>query len=262
MDLAITRGVSASIGQCELTHMDRTPIDHARAHTQHEAYVQVLRDLGVEIITLPTLDAHPDAVFVEDTAVVVDELGVICRAGAESRRGETASMEACLSELRPLVHIEAPGTLEGGDVIQMGRSIFVGRSTRTNDAGIAQLRAALEPLGYTVHVAEAPCALHLKTACTAIGDSAVLANPAWVDTSVFGEVTVVESHPDEPFAANVVKVHDTLVVNSMFPKTVARLRADGFACVEVDASELAKAEGSLTCKSVLLNQAHSEIAAP
>ena len=254
MNIAIIRPVSESIQHCQLTHMDRLPICHRTAQAQHDAYARTLEGLGVELIELPPLHDHPDAVFVEDTVVVVDELAVLTRPGAASRRGEVESMRVCIENLRETVCIEPPGTLEGGDVIQVGQTIYVGRSTRTNDEGIEQLRSHLSPHGYTIVTVPVPGALHLKTACASLGNGRIIANPAWIDVGHFDGLEIIAVHPDEPFAGNAVHVGDTLIFASQHPLTAERLNAHGLHLSLVDASELAKAEGSLTCKSVLLRR--------
>jgi len=248
---AIVRPVSESIQNCELTHMDRAQICHETAQQHHDQYAEALRSLGVTIHEIDPLHQAPDAVFVEDILVVVDEVAILTRPGAVSRRGEVDSAIETIARFRPIERIEAPATLEGGDVIQAERTIFVGRSTRTNDAGIAQLREILEPLGYSVVPVDVPGALHLKTAATWIGNGVLLANSGWIDMAPFEGVDVVEVHPDEPFAGNAVRVGDVLLFPAHCPHTAGRLEARGFTLHLVPSTELAKAEGSLTCKSVL-----------
>lgn len=254
MLIAITRPVSRSIQECELTHMDREQICHKTASQQHADYVDVLRTLGVEVVELEPLHHHPDAVFVEDIMVVVDEVAVLTRPGAESRRGEVESAVTLVEQYRTIARIESPGTLEGGDVMQVERTIFVGRSNRSNDAGIDQLRTILAPYGYTVISMPVPGALHLKTAATYLGDGMVLANPEWLDTTQFNELDVIETHPDEPFSGNAIRIGNSLVFPEQFPHTAGRLEAKGFVLQRVQSSELAKAEGSLTCKSVIFSK--------
>lgn len=254
MDIALIRPVSRCIQDCELTHLNRADICLETAQRQHDAYAQALTDLGVQVVELPALHDHADAVFVEDTVVAVDEVAVLTRLGAESRRGESASMLGAIAPFRDVVQMHSPGTLEGGDVMQVGRTIYVGRSTRSNDAGIEQLRSHLSPHGYDIVQVDVPGALHLKTACTCIGRNTLLANTAWIDIDAFSALDVIEVHPDEPFAGNAVQIDDTLIFSSQYPETARRLRDNGFSLVLVDSTELAKAEGSLTCKSVLLRR--------
>lgn len=250
--LALTRAISPRLADCELTHLDRAPISVARAEAQHLAYEAALRSLGCDVRRVDPAPDHADSVFIEDTAVVFDEIAVITRPGAESRRAETVGVERALAPLRPLTHIVSPGTLDGGDVLVIGRRVFVGRTGRTNDAGIAQLRAALAPHGYTVDAAEVTGCLHLKTAVTAIDDRTVLVNPSWVDARAFAPAKVIEVDPAEPMGANVLRIGTRLLYGGDYPRTLERLRAHGAEVTTVDASELAKAEGAVTCCSLVM----------
>ncbi|MFA6958147.1 MAG: dimethylargininase [Thermoanaerobaculia bacterium] len=252
MRTAIVREVSPSIALCELTHLERQPIDFARAAAQHEEYVAALESLGCRAIRLPALDAYPDAVFVEDCAVVVDELAVITRPGADSRLGETASIAETLRPFRTLAFVESPATLDGGDVLRAGRLIRVGRTARTSDEGIAQLHSILAPFGYDVGPAELSGCLHLKTAITPVAPNLLLINAAWVDRVQFPGFEFIEVDPAEPFASNALLVGDAVILSSAFPRTRARLEARGIRVVTVDATELAKAEGGVTCCSLLV----------
>lgn len=249
---AFTRAISPRIVECELTHLDRTPIDVAAAQAQHAEYERVLASLGCTVEAVEPAPDQPDSVFIEDTAVVFDEVAVITRPGAESRRAETAAVERALAPLRPLAHIVAPGTLDGGDVLVVGRRVFVGRTGRTNDDGIAQLRAAISPYGYTVTAVDVTGCLHLKTAVTAVDDRTALLNPAWIDPTALAGLELIEVDPAEPMAANVVRVGDALLYGASYPRTRARLEKRGYRPVCVDASELAKAEGAVTCCSLVL----------
>jgi dimethylargininase len=253
--LAITRAVSPALARCELTHLAREPIDAARAAAQHAAYERTLAALGCRVVSLPAEPDLPDSVFVEDTAVVVDELAVITRPGAPSRRPETAAVARELVRHRPLAEITAPGTLDGGDVLRLGRRVMVGRSGRSSDAGIAQLAALLAPRGYTVESAGVSGCLHLKSAVTQVAPDAVLLNPLSVDRAVFAGWRVIEVDPGEPYAANALLIGDAVLFPSAFPRTAARLAAAGVRIVAVDVSELAKAEGAVTCCSIVLTAA-------
>ncbi|HEV2719464.1 MAG TPA: arginine deiminase family protein [Thermoanaerobaculia bacterium] len=246
MLFAVTRAVPSTIDACELTHIDRQPIDLGKARAQHAAYEAALEAAGCTLRRLPPLDALPDSVFVEDTAVVVDELAVIVRPGAASRRAETASVAEAMRAYRDVVEIAEPGTLDGGDVLQLGETIVIGLSARTNAEGARQLREFLDAYGYIVKTAEVTRCLHLKSAATRIGVGKVLINPDWIDRALF-DGGVVEVDPGEPYAANALLVGDTLLCSSAYPKTNAKLGA----VTELDMSELAKAEGALTCCSIL-----------
>lgn len=150
MRIALTRDVSPAMPRCELSHLARTPIDLAQAAAQHVAYERCLMELGCRVLRLPADDSMPDAVFIEDTAVVVPELAVVTRPGAASRRGETVAVASALAAHRTLARIETPGTLDGGDVLQIGRTLYVGRAARSNADGIAQLARLLAPFDYRV----------------------------------------------------------------------------------------------------------------
>jgi dimethylargininase len=248
---AIKRRVSPAIGRCELTCVEREPIDVDAAASQHRRYEACLARLGCDVQSLPAEPDLPDSVFVEDTAVVLDELAVISRPGAESRRPETRSIEAAIEQLRTLVHIESPGTLDGGDVLVVGREMFVGFSERTNEAGAEQLRAFVEPLGYTLTGVPLRSCLHLKSAVTEVARRRLLVNTDWVDAGIFRGMDLIEVDPKEPFAANALRVGDAVVFPARFVRTLARLADAGLEITPVEVSELAKAEGGVTCCSLI-----------
>ena len=250
--VALTREVSPAITRCELVHLERRPIDVDLARAQHRTYEAALRGEGCRVRTLPAEADLPDSVFVEDTAVVFDELAVITRPGAESRRPETAAVAAVLAEYRPLVTIAAPGTMDGGDVLVVGRAVFVGATDRTNRAAIDQLCAALAPHGYRVEAVPVRGCLHLKSAATLVAPDTVLCNPRWVAPETFAGVRVLEVTDGEPGAANGLLVGERVLYPSSFPKTAARLAAQGIALLSVNVSELQKAEGAVTCCSLLI----------
>jgi dimethylargininase len=250
--LALTRPVPASIVNCELTHLERLPIDVAAAVRQHSEYEETLRSLACEVRQLPGLPQHPDSVFIEDTAVVLDECAIITRPGAESRRGEVDGVADALRPLRRLYHIEAPGTLDGGDVLRVGRHVYVGASTRSNDDGARQLADAVAAYGYAVKQVSMRGCLHLKTAASALPDESLLLDPRCVDVNGFDGIGVIGVHQDEPQAANVLFVGDVIVLPASAPRTREALDAAGYRTLAIDASELAKAEGGLTCCSLLL----------
>ena len=252
---AITRPVSESIVRCELTHLSRNPIDYARAVEQHEAYEAALATLGCEVVRVPAAHDLPDAVFVEDAALVLDELAVVTRPGAVSRRAEVEGVREVLGRYRPIVSIEAPGTLDGGDVLRLGRHIFVGRSSRSNEAGILQLRALVETHGYVVTAVEVSGCLHLKSAVTALASNTLLGNGAWLDRRVFGDVEWIDVDPAEPHAANALWIGDAVIYPREHARTAQRLEKRGVTVHRVDTSELAKAEGGVTCCSLIIGDA-------
>jgi dimethylargininase len=249
---ALTRQIPDRIAECELTHIERMPIDRDRAIEQHKAYEGILRSLGCTIEHLPPTPDLPDSVFVEDAAVVFNEVAVITRPGAESRRAETASVAGVLSRYRPLLFIEAPATVDGGDVLRVGRRVFVGLSGRTSREGAEQLRALLLPFDYSVETIETTGCLHLKSAATTVDDDWLLVNPLWVDPVPFGAFRLTHVDSREPFAANVLRVGQTVLCAAAFPHTRSRLDAHGLNTMAVDVSELAKAEAGVTCCSVII----------
>lgn len=250
--IAITRAVSRALEQCELSHLPRTSIDVALARRQHAAYEQALRDAGCEVRQLAELPEHADSVFVEDTVIVLDEVAVITRPGAASRRGETASMAAALVGLRELRTIEAPGTLDGGDVLRLDRVLYVGASARSNREGIAQLAELIAPFGYRVEAVLLRDCLHLKSAVTRVAPDRLLLNTRWVDTASFPGWAAETVDAAEPHAANAVLVGEAVIHPASAPRTTERLRRLGIDVRSVDMSETEKAEGGVTCCSVIL----------
>lgn len=252
---AITRDVSPALAACELSFVQRSPIDVGRAQAQHDGYCAALERLGCAVIRLPAEPALPDSVFVEDVALAFDDVAVATRPGAESRRGEGHAVLEVLGSVRRILRIEAPGTLDGGDVLRFGKRVFVGISARSNAAGREQLRELLAPFGYTVEgVAMRDC-LHLKSAVTQVDEDTVLVNPAWVDVAPFAGYRMIEVDPAEEHAANAVRIGDAVLYPDCFPRTLERLRAAGIAVTTVDVSELQKAEGAVTCCSVVFRSA-------
>ncbi len=250
--IAITRPLSPSFERCELTHRPREVIDIELARRQHEAYEECLVELGCELCRLPIEPELPDSVFVEDAAVVLDELAVITRPGALSRRGETASVASELSRWRSLDHIEDPGTLDGGDVLLLGKQLFVGLSTRSNAAGIEQLARLLACYGYTVTPVPLQGCLHLKTAVTQVGPHTLLLNPSRLEASIFGSFEHVEVDPHEPDAANALWLGGMVIYPAETGATARRLEKAGIRVRRVEISELARAEAGVTCCSLIV----------
>jgi len=249
--IALTRDVSDALAACELTYLDRQPIDVERARGQHRDYERALEKAAhCTIVRVPAAHDLPDAVFIEDTAVVVSEVAIVTRPGAESRRGETAAVADVLARFRELRHIEAPGTLDGGDVLFCGRRVFIGRTSRTNDDGIAQARRILAPFGYSVHAVTVRGCLHLKSAATVLSENQLLVNPAWISRADFPGVELLPIDPTEPHAANILKAGDDYIYSPAFPRTAAMLQ-HSLSLNLVDLSELAKAEGAVTCCSLV-----------
>jgi dimethylargininase len=251
---ALVREPSPRLAQAELTHVAPRPIDAALARAQHAGYVAELERRGREVVALPPRPEHPDGVFVEDVAVVLgDDLAVVTRPGAEARRGETSGLAEVLAArgLR-VAAIEAPGTLDGGDVLQVDGTVFAGRSTRTNAAGIAQLAALAAPHGRRVVPVDVTGALHLKTAATALPGGPVLAVTRWLDPAPFAAHGLEVVEAPEPAGANVLVLGAAVVLTDAAPRTAELIAAHDLEPVPLAMSEFDKAEGSVTCLSVLL----------
>ena len=245
---AFTRAVSPRLAECQLTHLDRVAIDPARAAEQHAAYERALVGAGFEIVRLPELAEDPDAVFVEDTAILLGEHAVLTRPGAASRIGEVDSTADGLRGHFKLHRLE-DGFLDGGDALLIGRTLYVGRSTRTDLAGINALADLVAPLGYAVVEAKLGDCLHLKTGASFAGDGVLLYNPQAVDPAQFADVEPVAVL--EPDAANCVRAGDRLILPAGNPRTASLLRDRGFDVVEIDVSELQKAKAGVTCMSLI-----------
>jgi dimethylargininase len=248
---ALTRPTGPELARCELTHRPREPLDAARAEGQRAVYAALLRELGFAVQELPRLSLHPDAVFVEDTALVLDEVAVILRPGAPARRGETESVAAALAPFRELLTLAEPATMDGGDLVVLDGVVLVGRSARTNHAGLRALAHLLLPFGYRVKACDVRGVLHLKTACTALDAETLLVHPPAVDLHRVAGARLLAVPPEEAEGANVVRAGDTLLVSAQAPRTADLLAAAGYALRTVDVSELAKAEGGLTCLGLL-----------
>jgi dimethylargininase len=248
---AITRAVSPAIVNCELSFISRQPIDLENARAQHHAYEQLLETLGARVLSLPAEPDLPDSMFVEDPAIVLDELAVIFPLGTASRRPEAPSLAQAISRFRKLQHVTLPGTLEGGDILRIGSNLFVSVTKRSNPEGIRQLTAMLAPHHYEVIAVPVTGCLHLKSAVTSLSRNTLLANRAWFDPSPFSGYHWIEIDPAEPHAANALSLANTVIFPASFPRTRARIEAAGFHVTSLDISELQKAESGLTCSSLI-----------
>jgi dimethylargininase len=248
---AITRAVSPEIVNCQLTFVPRQPINLQIARAQHGAYEQLLRKLGARVVSLSAEADLPDSMFVEDPAVVLDELAVIFPLGTESRRPEGASLARALSKFRNLEYVTLPGTLEGGDILRIGRKLFVGITKRSNADGIRQLAAILKPHHYEVISVPVTGCLHLKSAVTFLGRQTLLANRGWFDPAPFRGYHWIDVDPGEPQAANALALGNTIIFPASFPGTRSLIEARGFDVTLLDISELQKAESGLTCSSLI-----------
>lgn len=250
--VAIVREPAESLTRCEVTFVERRPIDVARARRQHSAYVAALQRLGAEVVELPAREDWPDSTFVEDAAIVLDEAAVLTRPGARSRRNEPEGVSEALACYRPLYAIGEAGTLDGGDVLRSGRTLYVGRSGRTNEEGIVQLRDIATALGYTVIAVDIHDCLHLKSACAALAPGVFLADAERMDTTALRADRIVPLPPAEREAADTLILRGHALMPAGYPTTRALLEGEGLRVVELDLSEFAKAEAGPTCLSLII----------
>lgn len=252
--IAITHVPSPNMQKGERTYVGETWIDFALALRQHAAYCDALRACGADVITLDVNRDLPDCVFVEDTALVLDEVAVMMSMGAESRRGEPAGIERRLRRYRQIERVMLPATIDGGDIVRAGRTLYVGESPRTNAAGLHALRTIVQRYGYdVVGVPVAKC-LHLKTACSALPDGRFLVNRDWIDVSPLPRSALLDVAEAEPWAGDVLVIGERIIAADAFPRTTALLEDAGFAVTSVSVSEFAKVEGGVTCLSLVFRE--------
>jgi len=252
MPIALIRRISPRFAECELTFAERVPIDLALAASQHNGYAQTLKSLGCEMVEMPALAEFPDSVFVEDTAFILPEAAVITRPGASSRRGEVDSIANALQPYRELLWVREPATVDGGDVLTLGKDIYIGLSTRSSVPALSQVHSLLSHFGYRVFLIPIRGCLHLKSAVTRINEDTLLLNPAWVDSEHFKKYELIPVDPSEPHAANILPIGDVCIFPSNYPLTQSRLDARDVKIIPLDLSEILKAEGAVTCCSLIL----------
>jgi len=252
---AIIRAVSSALAECELSFIERIPINMDKAREQHHAYEAALASLGARVVSLPEEPELPDSMFVEDPAIVLEEIAVVFPLGTETRRREAASLAKAIAEFRKLEYVTLPGTVEGGDILQIGRKLFVGLTARTNEEGIRQLRTIVAPYGYEVITVPVTGCLHLKSAVTHLGKNVLLANRAWFDAAPLAGYEWIDVDPSEPHAGNALALNGSVLFPASFPLTLARIEAKGFRVLPIDIAELQKAESGLTCSSLIFDVA-------
>jgi len=252
---AITRTVSPALANCELSFIPRQPIDMDKARAQHHAYEETLTKLGARVISLPPEPDLPDSMFVEDPAIVLEDVAIICPLGTETRRKEAPSLASALQKFRKLGYVKLPGLLEGGDVLRVGRKLFPGVTQRSNPEGIRQLAVIAEHHGYEVVAIPVTGCLHLKSAVTYLGKNTLLANREWFDGKRLEGFEWIDVDPAEPHAGNALAIGDTVIFPASFPRTKERIEARGFKLLSLDISELQKAESGLTCSSLIFDAA-------
>jgi dimethylargininase len=249
--IAITHLPSPNMQSGERTFAGDDVVDNALAMRQHEAYRDALRSCGASVVVLDAYRSMPDCVFVEDTALVLDELAVMMSPGAESRRGEPLGIEPTLREYRSIERVVLPSTIDGGDIVRAGRDIYVGRSPRTNVAGIESLREIVRRYGYTVTAVPVHGCLHLKTACSALPDGRFLINANWIDASPLPRAKLLQVPESEQWSGDVLAIDDRIIASDAFPDTLKLLESAASAVIPVAVSEFAKVEGGVTCLSLV-----------
>ncbi len=254
----VTHVPSPALQECELTFVESEPIKIDKATKEHNNYCAMLEECGARVIKLDENLSLPDSVFVEDPIIVFDEVAVLTSMGVESRRKELPLLKKFFCQYRQIEQISLPAKIEGGDVLKIGKTIFVGNSARTNELGIQALSKIIEPLGYVVIPVKVTGCLHLKTGCTALDEKTILINPDWVEVTPFADYKTIKTLPQEPFGANVLPIGKTLCMNSAFPETIELVKSKGYSVVETDITEFVKAEAGLTCMSVHFNLTTSQ----
>jgi dimethylargininase len=248
---AITRAVSPALAHCELSFIERIPIDMEKARSQHHAYERTLAALGANVISLPPEPELPDSMFVEDPAIVLDELAIVFPLGTETRRREAESLAKAIAPFRKIEYVTLPGTVEGGDILHVGKKLYVGLTARTNEEGIRQLRKIVDPYGYEVIAVLVTGCLHLKSAVTFLGNNTLLANRYWFDAAPFADYEWIDVDANEPHAGNALALNGSVIFPASFPETRARIEAKNFKVIGLDIAELQKAESGLTCSSLI-----------
>ena len=251
--VAVTRELTAAIGNCELTFLHRSAIDFAQAQQQHRDYQSALSSLGCEVVVVPAPPGLADSVFIEDTALVLDDIAVMLRPGVASRQPEVAGVAEVLQQYKPLKAIEPPGTIDGGDLLRVGNRIFAGLSTRSNQSGIQQLRDIVSDFGMTVETVETTKCLHLKSAVSEVAPGTLLINTDWISSSAFKDFELIPADKEETHAANALRIGKNLIYPSSFPRTMDVLMNRGIDVIPVDLTELQKAEGAVTCCSLIFS---------
>lgn len=246
----LTHRPSANIQQCELTYLESEPIDFDKALLQHRHYCQMLSRCGAKVKVLKDNPDLADNVFVEDPIMVFDEVAVVASMGVSSRQAEIPTLKSYFMPLRPIYMIEPPAKIEGGDVLVIGRKVYVGQSSRTNRQGYEQLRNILTPFNYEVIAVPVFGCLHLKTGCCALDETTLLVNSSWLDTDVFHGLQKIDVPKSEPFGSNIIAIGHTICMNDQNVKTVQLVKDAGFHVETVDISEFTKAEAGLTCLSI------------
>ena len=249
---ALTHEVPPSLAKCELSYLERRSIDYDMALVQHAAYRQALADCGAQVRQLDCNLDHPDGAFVEDTAIVLDQAALLTSMGVASRRAEVDQIASVLTDYRTVHRVAAPATIEGGDVLLVGRTFLVGLTERTNREGVEALATVSHPLGYEVVSVEVQGCLHFKSACTALDDETLLVNREWFDPETLSGWRMVDVDAKESFGANALPIGERVLLSASHPRTADKVAGLGFNVQLLDISEFEKAEAALTCLSLLI----------
>jgi dimethylargininase len=244
---------SPRMQQCQLTFVGKEVLDPGRIAEQHAGYMEMLLRCGIEVRLLEIYPELPDCVFVEDAAIVLDDVAILTSMGSESRREESLRIEPVIREYRDVRRIQLPAMIDGGDVLVHGTTVLVGRSRRTNAAGVAALAEILRPRGYEVTEIPVHGCLHLKTGCCALPDGRLLVNRAWIDVGPLQQFSVIDVPVQEPWGANLILLRHRIGLAAEHPETASLLEGLGFEVLTTPLSEFAKAEGGATCLSLLLH---------
>lgn len=248
---AFVNSPSPQLAECQLTYMDRMPIDPTLALEQHQMYVQALKKMGVEVDVLQINTHCPDGVFVEDPVIILDEIAIITSMGNPERRAEIPAIKEYITGIRPIQEVHSPAKLEGGDILRIGKRIFIGLSSRTDLAGIEAVKNIASQYDYEIVPVRVTGSLHLKTAVTALDDQTLLINPLWLDTTTFRDFQLVPVPLEEPWGANILRLPQGVIANAAYPGTCHLIASLGYRLEAVDISEFGKAEAGLTCMSVV-----------
>jgi len=252
--VAITNTPSPLLYLGVRTFADEAAVEYAIALREHEQYRDALQRCGCRVVSLDVNRDHPDSVFVEDTALVLDEIAIMMSPGAASRRDEPRAIEPTLREYRHVVRVEPPAMIDGGDIVRHGRRLYAGGSQRTNPAGISALSALSREYGYEVTSIPVFGCLHLKSACSALPDGRFLVNADWIDVSPLPSERLLQVPASEPWAGDVLVIGERVVVSDAFPETIELLERQGWEVVPVSVSEFAKVEGGVTCLSLVFDE--------
>jgi dimethylargininase len=249
--VAITRKVPASFTRALAAQVPAEPIDVMLAREQHGEYRGALERCGLDVRALAADDTLPDCCFVEDTAVIADGVALVTRPGAEPRRAETEAVARLAGDYVEVVHMAAPATLDGGDVMRVGKTIFVGKSLRTSSSGIDRLSEVFAPRGYRiVPIALPHSVLHLKCVCAPLGDQRITLAEG-VPREPFAGLEIVTIPAAESYAANTLAIGRHALVSRGYPRTAEAIARAGYTVIELDTSEFRKADGALTCLSIV-----------